>query len=216
MKIAILTFHDSLYLPLAQLSLPNKKKYVQKNSYGLFVKEDGFGNHFGWEKIRSFIELIKRNEYDWIFWLGADAIITNFNIKLESIIDNNFHFIMATDSHGINSDSMLVRCSPESLAFFEEMILPKPEYLNHVEFEQGVMRDLFHSSFPHLVKYVSQKTMNSYLYDYYIHMDEYKERKDKFGNPGDWTEGDFVIHFPGITLYEKFKNCIIYVEKVIL
>jgi len=218
MKIAILTINNKQngYEHISAFSTPNKQMYASIHSYSLISITENLSSNssmIGWEKIRLLKELINKKEYDWIFWLGCDAIITNMFQKIESIIDENYHFILTTDSHGINSDSMLVKCSEKSLELLNEMTLPKPEYINHPEFEQGVMGELFKGKYIDLVKYVPQKTMNSYLYDNYIHMPEYAEKKDKFGNIGEWSEGDFVIHFPGITNYKKLRNCIIFSEK---
>jgi mannan polymerase II complex MNN10 subunit len=46
---------------------------------------DWFGDGF-WHKVTMIDRLIKRNKYDWIWWIDFDTIITNTTVKLEDLI----------------------------------------------------------------------------------------------------------------------------------
>ena len=112
MKNAITTLHTPWnYQELADLTNPNKQRYCDKHGYDFvphftnfdfdkyYVDENrpkGMANwHGGFEKIGLVLRLLKSGKYDWVFWLGTDTLITNFDIKIEEVIDNDYHFIVA-------------------------------------------------------------------------------------------------------------------------
>lgn len=126
MKNAITTLHTPWnYQELADLTNPNKQRYCDKHGYDFvphftnfdfdkyYVDENrpkGMANwHGGFEKIGLVLRLLKSGKYDWVFWLGTDTLITNFDIKIEDVTDNNYHFIIANDCNEWNSDSFLAR-----------------------------------------------------------------------------------------------------------
>jgi hypothetical protein len=144
---------------------------------------------------------------EWIWWLDCDAIVTNFHIKLESIIDNQYDIIMASDWNGINCGSFLVRNSDRGKAWLDMIYSFRdvPRYKNHKWPEQAAMMETAHL-YTDILKVVPQKILNSYYYSLYI-PEEYLW-KDRLDTNGNWTVGDFVIHFPGmpnITRMEYIK-----------
>jgi len=69
--------------------------------------------------IEAIIEGLKTNEYDWVFWVDGDTVLTNPNIKLETFLplDNKIHYIAAADRHGLNAGVFLIRVCSWSLNF---------------------------------------------------------------------------------------------------
>jgi hypothetical protein len=118
MKIAILDCHDNKYEQIFKICNKSKIKYCHLNSYDFLefkfsnIKEYGptWGRLFGIEK--------NLKMYDWIFYLDTDTIITNKNIKIESLIDANYEIILGRmpDFHSgvlnhLSTSAMLIKNS---------------------------------------------------------------------------------------------------------
>ena len=210
----------------------NKRKYCEKHGYDLDLRTDpskfntqkDFGiAHFGYEKIGILLELLEKKvsegtyledkKYDWVFWCGSDTMITNYDIKLEDLIDTDYHFIVPNDLWGINADCILARNSPECIEFLQEVYSTFFKYVNedgtNIDTgerlpdggarswaEQGAILDL-KDKYKDVVKVVPQKTMNSYLYNFYP-SPWHKLGLDCDGNDGTWSKGDFMLHLPGM------------------
>lgn len=218
MKICVATLYNDRYKSIAEETIPNKKEYCLTKGLDFICKTEGFSIDLGFEKILLLIDLISSKKYDWIYWCGCDTLITNFNLKLDDFIDENFHLIATTDSHGFNSDSFLIKSSPESLLFCNSVmgLFDKYNRVGQCAMEQDAMNELFSDRFSHFVKFLPQRAFNSYLYDLYVHMKEYSERKDLFGNIGEWASGDFLLHIPGISLDRKLSILKDYKQKIIM
>jgi mannan polymerase II complex MNN10 subunit len=61
-----------------------------------------------WHKLNMIEYLVRTGDYDWIWWIDYDTVITNTTIKLEDIIaealhsdevanPDNIHFILTAD-----------------------------------------------------------------------------------------------------------------------
>lgn len=217
MKICVISLFDYRFVDLAKITIPNKKEYCAKHGYDFVCKTEGFTMGLGFEKIKMFKEAIDTKQYDWIYWCGCDTVITNFGITVESLTDSNYGLVIATDSHGINSDSMLVKSDEKSITFLDDVLSLYDKYNRpgQCEEEQDAVKELVNDKYSYFVKYLPQRMMNSYHYDFYVHMEEYSKRQDRFGNVGEWQSGDFIIHFPGIYYTTKLSMCMDYVNKVI-
>lgn len=191
------------YQPLVDKTwFQNKIPYCEKYGYNheLRLCDD-------WKDMRSaqidkmniLQDVINKTEEDsWIWWTGADLMITNYKIKLEDLIDENYHFIIASDFNGINADSFLLRNSEKGRQYLKMIVDKLPTYTQW-EGEQGLMKDTYEEYKNDVVKLVPQKTMNSY--NYAIYRGRYPEPLiDKLGTVGDWSVGDFVIQWPATSI----------------
>jgi hypothetical protein len=203
MKFCLASLYMPNYAPLAALTIDqNKIPYCERHGYEWCVMVDGFGDNLGFDKIRHILDIMEANEsYDWIYYCGCDTLITNFNILLEDLADNDFHLIIANDVNGWNADSFLIRCSPEGRDFMQRVLAEEPRLKSHVWAEQMGMIELG-ERLPHLVKVLPQKMLNSCQYDLYGFSGLVL---DKLGNPGEWTPGDFLIHWSGCGLQQRLK-----------
>lgn len=231
MKFAIATIYTEDIKNLAVITVEyNKRKYCEKHGYDLMVKTEGFVlKHLGFEKIRYVLDLLKSGTYDWVYWCGADTMITNYNIKLESLIDLNYHFVISADVWDLNSDSFLIRNSPEGIAFFEHVLRMHDTYIDKdgkaVDFgtrlpdgghrawgEQGAMCDL-KDQYKEIIKINPQKVMNSYLYELYP-SEWHRPGLDCNGNDGSWSDGDFLVHWPGLPHNYRLSLAIDFIKRV--
>lgn len=202
-KIAVCQAWDQNYQALADLTwFQNKKLYCDYWGYPYHTKTEGFKYVVSYEKIKLLLDVMQEHpEYDWVYWAGTDTLITNFYIKLESFIDNDYNIIIAKDINDINADSMLVKNTKESRDYLEYIWTLAPKYNNHMWWEQQAMIDNM-DQYSHLFKFIPQKSFNSFLYkQLYWHI--YHSSIDKTGNDGQWTPGDFLLHVPGAGLQKK-------------
>jgi hypothetical protein len=108
---------------------------------------------------------------------------------------------MAKDINNINADSFMLKNSPESREYFAYLWTQVEKYQTHMWWEQQAMIDSM-DRYEHLFKFVPQKTFNSFLYKQ-LYWNIYHSDIDKTGNSGQWTPGDFLIHFAGSGLPKK-------------
>lgn len=223
----LLSHNDEGYKRLEDLTWhQNKKIYAEKYGYVAFNKTSNWqsqktvGPFTGFEKIylcKFIIENVE--ELEWVWFTGTDSIITNFNIRIEDRIDNDYHIIVAVDVNGINADSLLVRNSPQAVAFLND-VLELESYGNQFwDSEQRAIDKLLgfpgtgdpnwptgdqlivNEKYRNVVKLVPQRYMNSFDYSLY----HYVDHRDKFGQDGNWQPGDWLLHWPAINLENRIK-----------
>ena len=117
-KFCVLTMYTQDIKELGVITVEyNKRRYCEKHGYDIDIRKDpdkfhtkrDYGiAHFGYEKIAAILDVIRNGNYSWIFWCGSDTMITNYNIKLEDLVDEDKHFIVANDLWSLNTDCLLV------------------------------------------------------------------------------------------------------------
>jgi hypothetical protein len=213
----LITLHNEAYQPLADLTwIQNKVVYAEKHGYAAICKTNGFreGSGIGYQKIYFAKEVLETNpELEWIWWTGTDTLITNFAVRIEDRIDNNYHFIICVDVNGINADSLLIRNSPEAIKFLDAVIAIEEESSKHWDCEQRAIARVIGVPVPpehwpispfapiaeseeSIVKVMPQRFMNSFNYQLY----HYTDQRDKLGLDGNWQPGDWLIHWPATQL----------------
>ena len=201
MKFALVTAHDAAYQPLADITWDqNKRLYAQRWAYDAIAKTENFKwpvhTSIGFERTDLIVQLLETGKYDWIHACGCDTMITNFNIRLEDIVDNDYDFLIARDCYDINNDSMLIRNAPSTIAWLKHVVSLREEYSTRTWFDQAAMIDTMHMMGDR-IKIVPQRVLNSYNYEIYPGA-PHKYKKDVSGNDGHWQPGDFLIHWPGV------------------
>jgi hypothetical protein len=194
-KIAIVSIFNEKHKSLSDLTWANKEQYAEKHGYIAVAKTDNFSlEQVHFDKFIHILDVMKTNPaLEWVWWLDNDAMITNFDTSLEDLVDKDYHVIMPTDIAALNTGSFIVRNSIQSREWLEFLLSKKKEYKNDNKwFEQQAVID-FYPKFQHLFKIIPQKWLNSYDYRMYN-----VEGIDLLGQTGQWEQGDFVIHWPGL------------------
>ena len=216
--IALVSLHTPNYQPLADHTWDNNKLlYAQQHQYKAFCKTENFVGNIspGYEKVYYLRDLMADNpDIKWFFWLGTDTMITNFNIKVEQHIDENFDFIIATDGNGLNADSFLIKNSENGRKFVEWMLDNVKKYDPHHFHEQQAMIDAYEmSEWRPIFKVIQQHLINSHdcWPNHYLPGFGY----DKLGGRAWWEPGDFVVHWPGSSLHTRlFRMVPYYSERI--
>lgn len=209
MNIGIFTHFDNNFKEVGNITYPILQKYAEKHGYHAHcITERNSDRHPVWDKVK----IIRDNldKYDWLMYVDADTLITNHTIKLEDIIDDSFDLIISRDVNDINSGVFFIKSSEWSKKYLDDVwgIDPRhPIYNNICRFDttQGEQRAMIacieHETNKKHIRIDSQSLYNSYLYGIYgMSFDE-----------GQWTEGKFILHLPGV---ENEKRVKIFTEKL--
>ena len=209
MNIGIVTLHNESYKDLAYYTFDNNLiEYAKKQSYSIFCKTDNFSTEYMiyFEKIKFIIDTFNNNPtIDWLWWIDTDAMVTNYNIKLESIIDNDYDIIMSTDFNGLNCGSFLVKNTSKGKAWLEMIFSQRFVYrfYSHAWPEQIIIMETARN-YTEILKVIPQKTFNSYYYSLYgENYGHDGSGLDRLGLSGNWEPGDFVIHWPGYPNHQR-------------
>lgn len=193
---AIVSMFNQPHAELAKHTwFSNKETYAKRHGYQSFAKVDNFSAeavHF--DKFVHILHILESNpKLSWVWWLDNDAMITNFNHKIENVIDDSYDIVMATDLASINTGSFFVKNSENSRVWLKDMISKRKDYLNDKKwFDQQCVIDTY-VTYKDIIKLVPQKTINSYDYRMYN-----VQGIDMLGNDGQWEQGDWVVHWPGL------------------
>lgn len=212
MKIAIVSLYDINFREFVQTTLfTNHIEYCERHGYNLITPEVDFNENKGWEAIKFLLETLPK--YDWVWFVGPDTLVTNHTIRIEDKIDDDYHFIIASDPNGPNAHSYLVRNSKEGREWLEFIWTKRFDeyYWNHPWADNKVIHD-FHTQKPwsDYIKVEKQKYMNSYLYQ-----EVWGNHFGQAGVEGQWSDGDWLLHMPGtehdkrVWIVENWKNRVI-------
>jgi hypothetical protein len=155
---------------IAELTIPNRIEYARRHGY--IERMHNFPDHYG--KISALLENWKAAA--WLWWLDVDAVITNPSIRLEDLAGEDSDVVVACDSHGINTGSILIRTTKSTRKILEAIRRLRSTYERGPWHDQnGFAYQLW--TIADRVKVVPKRRLNSY--------------------PDDWRPGDFVLHCPG-------------------
>lgn len=209
---------------LTDITWPNKSEYCQKYGYhGILQKQTW--PYLGFDKIIMIKQILESNRYEWILWVDNDVLFTNFDKKIEEIIEanNDSHFIICADYGGaVNAGVFLVKNSDKGKEYIQHLaekmyeLAPINKFLFGEE-QTAICATYKDEKWKDTVKVIPQKIMNAYPYSgVYGHPNGLN---DWLGVNGNWEEGDFIIHIPGFgpDLFHKrlehFKKYITLVRK---
>lgn len=193
--IVVTSMFNSKHADLASYTWANKQRYAEKHGYRAIPKTENFSvEQIHFDKFLHILDIMNSDSnIDWVWWLDNDAMVTNFDVPLTELIDDNYHVIMGVDIASINTGSFLVKNSMQGRQWLEFILSKKGEYKNDNKwFEQQAVID-FYPKFQDIFKVIPQKTINSYDYRMYG-----VDPEDLLGYSGQWEQGDFVIHWPGL------------------
>lgn len=204
MKIAVIQYYDEAFADLIALSRPTHERYCKKHGYSYLCQKvsDHAGRHPCWTKIsliRSILPLV-----DWVLYLDADAIITNHEQCVTDITNFLGGRAMAVcdDANGMNAGVLLVRNCPKTIELLERVWnTPAAHVPGGYEAQLGEQATL-EAGINSVLTWAkcarfAQRVFNSYLYDLY---------KGRYNYPqGEWCEGDFVLHLPGVDMGTRKK-----------
>jgi hypothetical protein len=209
MKIAVMSFFDSGFHPLTDITIPNLVEYCKRWGYSMYLGEPfkDVDARDTFERIIYAYHLLQDKGYDAVMWIDGDAIITNHNIRIEDRIADH-KFVIAADIHGYNAGVfMAANYSLTKQFLFAINHLGKPLTGHHPFREQeSIVRYLSFPPYQNLATVLPQRMMNSYLNEFYgrpIWMD------------GNWEPGDWILHLPGMSLEQRVAIATALMPKIV-
>ncbi len=199
MKIGVFSYYDESYKCVADVTTPVLEKYCERHGYGLHVSDGKNERSLFWRLVPDLLGGFDR--YDWCVHLNTDTLITNHAVKIESLLDRHMVIAMCLNSayewtlndgflaakNSLEGEWLLNQVwqrfgSPNSLAGNKDGTVTCP--LNAIE---ALHRT--HQIAADMIHVVPQNRCNSF------HWPEYGLSKE---TPGQWQQGDFLLHLPGM------------------
>lgn len=196
MNIEIITAYTPNIERLSDLSYKSITKYCDKHNIRCSRHIlNNISRAPSWYKIELILSKFDLG-VEYVMWIDADAVITNLNFDIRSIIDPVSKIYIAEDINGINCGVMIWKRDDRTYDILNK-IWSMTEFDNHNWWEQAAFRTLYEQNYNNIqliVKFVEQYKINSY--DYTLYNLEHKQ--------GQFTNESLLIHFPGI---DNEKRC---------
>ncbi len=214
MKIVVSYIFGENYEELAEIAIPSLEKFCRKHSYHTNLRrvqpnEKGTYAFIRTENTRNLL-----NDYDVVLQLEGDMLITNTNYKIEDWLEEGKDFYCCKDINGVNTGSWIAK----STDWMKEVLEFIYTNCRHLWDEQAYWE---HVEDNDRIKYLPHPSINSIVYDMYaptygkVFGDTTSVIKPTH-EEGDWQEGDFLLHAPGMTLEMRLKLFNEYKNKIIL
>ena len=200
---AVARVNTNDHMALANLTDPCKQEYCDRNGYTFFRGQDKdfvywsdpYSAYMNFNKFHYVLTVFRENpDIEWLLFCESDAMITNYNIRIEDRIDNDYHFMITADRLNLNAGNFLIRNSEQGRAYFEYLLSRAEDYRTHVWGEQQCIIDSV-DQYQAIMKILPQKHMNCYEPQIYDYADV---SRDLFGEDAAWVPGDWIVHWPGI------------------
>ncbi len=209
MKIAIVSLYDAAFSALTDITFPSLREYCEKWGYATYFGEPfvGLDPRDTYNRFIIPYNLFLQENFDAVMWLDADAMITNHHIRIEDRLGDE-KFVIASDLHGLNAGVFIVRNHVETRELFLSLInLGKKLTGEHPFREQEALnRYLAFDHYKHIATVLPQRMMNSVVNAFY-------QRPPDFS--GNWQPGDWILHFPGITLADRCRVAPDFVSQIV-
>lgn len=176
--------------------LKSKEEYCKKQSYDYVLGGEEWWDRtrpISWSKIKFLLHYLRTNSscYDLIFMSDADVLITNYDIRLEDVINEVFPanklFLLSEDACGNwNSGNIMVRPGDWTIDFLER-VWARTDDIYHIWWESKAIQDILMESLADKEK--AEISKKHWLFNAYLR-----------GLPEQrlWNPGDFLVHFAGV------------------
>jgi len=197
MKICFQLIYTADWVDLAKITVPNIVNYCRKHGYDWNIQSIQ-GRYSGYLKILNIQSLFAANDADVIVSLDCDTLITNYNIKIEDYLDDTHSFFICEDYNGLNAGVFVIKNSKWSADFLSYIL--QCEGQSGMYCEQDAILS-YMKSFPNNenIKILPHPSINSYLYE------SYPEIPPQSHEQGQWVEGDYILHLPGMDNQTRIK-----------
>jgi mannan polymerase II complex MNN10 subunit len=211
-KIAIVTLFDHNYSELAKMSIKNKIEYANKHNYDFIYFDDVIDKTRPpqWSKVKAVESILK--DYDWVWWIDIDALIMEFDIMLESLIDDDYDMIFTSNKYSyLSSGSCFFKNTHISFDFLKDCYDLKLDCLKDVnvsvfDHEQQSMRQLILNvdKYKSKSKLIDERSCNSFCVTENAQVLSVYPYWNSDSNI--YQKGDFVIQFCGRSFSERIND----------
>ena len=204
LKLTVLTLVSKECLDVALETVQSNVSYCLKSGYShnlRFLDED-FSTKKPYETTeRMYAAFRTLQDCNWLWFLDADALVTNHRLRATDLISGDFDLVISQDCNGINNGSFFIRNCRQSLNFLRDVCDTmvargvadqEAMALNLGKVEHRWRLAELSPREPELrVRIAPQEEFNSY-----------PGYAEDYGMPerveGLWRPGHFVAHLPGM------------------
>lgn len=209
MRIAVITNFNQYYEDTGRLSSSLWSQYCSKHGYDFIASMqdwnycDGYrkidskakcqnNRPFAWSKIKMIEFFVRSNLYDYVIWVDADTLPTNWNIKFENfceVLSKGNKIFGFTKTHQIETGVMIFDALNVDVIKFLYQVYSQP---NNIIYDgaweqKGVQEVLEEKKWNDIAYYFSPKELNAHV------------------DMGIWEHGDFIAHI-GVGLDQTGKR----------
>ena len=227
-RYAVISMNDATYKPLADITWTGKEVYCKKHGYDAIFypvgerteeskQTEGHNHWFGFAKIQNILTTLETGKYNWVFFSECDALITNMDLPLDGMVDDDYHILLTSNFDGINAGNLFARNTDAAKNYLRFILKERPKYSKRGYAKQQCMMDIQEQNrFPGVVRIMPQRLWNSHDHFLYDHYKVPKERrKDILGLSGEWQPGDFQVHWSGFGLEKRLDFVKFYKDKIV-
>lgn len=183
------------YREMMSECMESKKHYAEKNGINYVEGDEQLINRqrpISWSKVVVVRNILIHSCTNWVLWIDADTLITNYNFNVYEIIKNKDHinknFIFSADPISVaNCGVWLAKNTDWSIKFLELWykygLKESGPY-----WEQSTLDNLLHmyAFLNQRISILPQRRLNSFFGNIT------NKNKEKT-----WQKGDFLVHFAG-------------------
>jgi hypothetical protein len=220
--ICVLVSYNDDYARMAEYTVKdNIERYCQMHGYSIWIDEQKDVDNDrspAWQKIRTSMKIL--DKFRWVFFIDTDCIIMNSDIKLESIIDEKYSFIVP--AHGVDpvdtpiksiagprnviTSQFFVKNDEHGHAILNDVwnfkYHPKGIDVNKFDYENREVRALIDSlDYRDHIKIVDEHLLNRF---WYIN-NPFLLVSFKGSNNLVWKPDDFIVHVTGYKINERVQ-----------
>jgi hypothetical protein len=160
MSKALVTLYDDNYKHIAEITLPNIKRYCNKFGYDLeiFTESLDTERHIYWSKIKAVKTLAQK--YDYVFWCDIDSLFTRFD---RDYIDAHHNGTLGTvncldrqpkdSTECAYSVSQMIFSGGEEIIRMMDTIYNQTQFLGHIWPEQLALVEVCQTIYPEHVQF---------------------------------------------------------------
>lgn len=98
--------------PWVKHAVENHKMYCKKHNYKYVLRTKSKTDRIpNWEKIHLLLELMNDPNNQFLFWMDTDSVFTNFDLKIEGLLNSKHHFYFSGDTNIINTGHFILKNS---------------------------------------------------------------------------------------------------------
>lgn len=217
MNIVVSYCYGENYSELAALVKPSLIAYCAKHGYACDIKQIEPDKETGYDYVRVLHTINLLREFDVVFMMEGDFLITNHSYKVEDFINEEHSFFLCKDVNDFNGGSWIAKAS----AFNDRWL---PFVLGQSSKGYKTEQNVFEAyckllGFNEGIKTLGHPTINSIKYDEYGESFGYINW-EKLNPPptlpteaeGNWTPNSFLMHLPGVPyprrleIFEQYKD----------
>lgn len=231
-RVLVITSYPQSWAELAAITCATHKKWADRHGYDYYAdcsdvsapsrSPEWRAKAEGYIPIRGFIKLDLmlhfldsascRKEYDWVVWIDADALITNYDVSLERWTKPGTHdLVLPYDANGHNVTVIMARNTELVFDFLWACNnAGRSMFIKHDWAEMEALR-YFLQTPPYfgMAGYYSVKELCAMPPDQYApHVPKRVSQKYE------WSEGDWCLHFSALPLAKRIELASKYAEEL--